>query len=118
MAEIVLRFVLGGLIVSLFAVMGEVFKPKTFAGLFGAAPSVAIATLALAYLNESGEYVRVESRSMLIGCAAFCIYCIACVGLARYGRTPVWLGASLAWAAWAATAIAVWLVVDVVESRL
>jgi Protein of unknown function (DUF3147) len=38
------RFVAGGLIVSLFAVLGDVLRPKSFAGLFGAAPSVALAT--------------------------------------------------------------------------
>jgi hypothetical protein len=36
---LLIRFVLGGLIVSAFAVVSEMFKPKTFAGLFGAAPS-------------------------------------------------------------------------------
>jgi len=32
--------------VSAFAVIGDLFKPKSFGGLFGAAPSVALATLA------------------------------------------------------------------------
>ena len=43
MRELVLRFVLGGAIVCTFAALGTVFKPKTLAGTFGAAPSVAIA---------------------------------------------------------------------------
>ena len=41
MGEIILRFILGGAIVSAFAAMGDMLKPKSFAGLFGAAPSVA-----------------------------------------------------------------------------
>jgi hypothetical protein len=45
--DIVIRFLLDGVIVSLFAVLGDLFRPKSFAGLFGAAPSVALATLAL-----------------------------------------------------------------------
>ena len=38
--ELIFRFIVGGLVVSLFAVIGDVLKPKSFAGLFGAAPSV------------------------------------------------------------------------------
>ena len=34
--ELVERFLLGGLIVSVFAVVGDVLRPKGFAGLFGA----------------------------------------------------------------------------------
>ena len=41
--ELVLRFVLGGVIVSLFSLLGDLWKPKTFSGIFGAAPSVALA---------------------------------------------------------------------------
>ena len=36
-AQIVVRFVIGGFIVSLFAALGDALKPKSFAGLFGAA---------------------------------------------------------------------------------
>jgi hypothetical protein len=38
--EILLRVIVGGLAVSAFSLLGDVLKPKTFAGLFGAAPSV------------------------------------------------------------------------------
>ena len=47
MGEIILRFILSGAIVTAFAAMDDMLKPKSFAGLFGAAPSVAIATLGL-----------------------------------------------------------------------
>ena len=40
--------------VSLFAVAGDVLRPKSFAGLFGAAPSVALATLTLAFWKHGG----------------------------------------------------------------
>lgn len=36
--EYILRFLLGGLIVSIFASIADVLRPKGFAGLFGAAP--------------------------------------------------------------------------------
>ena len=38
MTELLLRFVIGGTLVCLFAFLGDLFKPKSFAGLFGAAP--------------------------------------------------------------------------------
>ena len=47
MKEILLRFIIGGVVVSIFAALGEVLRPKSFAGLFGAAPSIALATLGL-----------------------------------------------------------------------
>ena len=48
MKEMLLRFAIGGSVVSLFALLGEVLRPKSFAGIFGAAPSrFALATLGL-----------------------------------------------------------------------
>ena len=38
--ELIFRFIVGGLIVSLFAVVGDVLKPRSFAGLFAAAPQL------------------------------------------------------------------------------
>jgi hypothetical protein len=37
MTEYVVRFFLGGLVVSAFAMLGDILRPKSFAGLFGAA---------------------------------------------------------------------------------
>jgi len=68
--DLIIRFVVGGLVVSAFAVLGSLFKPASFAGLFGAAPSVALATVTLAVLKNGREYAAVESRSMLAGAIA------------------------------------------------
>jgi hypothetical protein len=67
MGDIALRFLLGGLIVSTFAFLGDLFKPKSFAGLFSAAPSVALASLGLAVLSKGKIYAAVEARSMILG---------------------------------------------------
>lgn len=72
--DYVLRFAIGGVVVSMFAILGDVLRPKSFAGLFGAAPSVALATLALAYSKHGGDYVAVEGRSMVLGAIAFLLY--------------------------------------------
>jgi hypothetical protein len=50
------RFLVGGTIVSLFACLGDLLKPKSFAGLFGAAPSVALATLGLTIVADGKAY--------------------------------------------------------------
>ncbi len=74
MSEILLRFLIGGAVVSAFALLGDLFKPKSFAGLFGAAPSIALATLCLTVSTEGARYVATESRSMVIGAIAFFVY--------------------------------------------
>jgi hypothetical protein len=74
MSQILVRFFLGGLVVSAFAVMGDVLKPKSFAGLFGAAPSVALASLTLTVMTEGTSYASIEGRSMLAGAIAFFAY--------------------------------------------
>lgn len=74
MKEIVLRFVIGGAVVSAFAILGDIFKPKSFAGLFGAAPSVALATLTMTVLSDGKWYAAREGRSMVVGAVAFFVY--------------------------------------------
>ncbi len=74
MKEMILRFVIGGAVVSSFAALADVFKPKSFAGLFGAAPSIALATLGLTVAAEGRVYAATEARSMMVGAIAFFIY--------------------------------------------
>ncbi|MGH7284148.1 MAG: DUF3147 family protein [Polyangiaceae bacterium] len=100
--EVALRFLLGGVVVSLFALIGELFKPKTFAGLFGAAPSVAIATLGLAYVHHGPVFLFEEARSMIVGAFAFTAYGAACVFLTQREHVPIGLSAALSWIAWLA----------------
>ncbi len=104
--ELVARFVIGGTIVSLFAVIAEVCRPKSFAGLFGAAPSIALTTIGIAIAQHGTSYAAVEARSMILGAIGFLVYAtVASYLLFRHearalavtlGLLPVWLGASLA----------------------
>jgi hypothetical protein len=64
MSEYVIRFLAGGAVVSAFAMLGDVLRPKSFAGLFGAAPSVALATLAIALYRHGADYVVLQSHAM------------------------------------------------------
>jgi hypothetical protein len=105
MQELLIRFAIGGVVVSLFAMIGDVFRPKSFAGLFGAAPSIALATLGLTIAHEGKSYAAVEARSMILGAAAFFLYATSVSWvLMRYKSSalkttvallPVWLIASL-----------------------
>jgi hypothetical protein len=74
------------MIVSLFALVGDVLRPKGFAGLLGAAPSVAIATLLLTLHFEGKDYAAIEARSMIVGAGAFLVYALACVQLIARGH--------------------------------
>jgi hypothetical protein len=74
LTDIVVRFFIGGLVVSAFSLISDLLKPKTFAGLFGAAPSIALATLALTVMKEGKQYAAVEGRSMILGAIALFAY--------------------------------------------
>jgi hypothetical protein len=106
--DLIIRFVVGGLVVSAFAVLGSLFKPASFAGLFGAAPSVALATVTLAVLKNGRAYAAVESRSMLAGAVAMGVAAwIVCQLMMR--RNIHALPATLcAIAGWFAVAFGLW----------
>ena len=74
MTQLLVRFLIGGAMVSSFAVSGDILKPKTLAGLFGAAPSVALATLALTVLTNGQSYAGKEARSMIAGAFALLLF--------------------------------------------
>ena len=76
MSEYVVRFLAGGIVVSGFAMLGDVLRPKSFAGLFGAAPSVALATLAIALYRHGAAYAVQQSRAMMIRAIALSIYSV------------------------------------------
>lgn len=76
MTEYLVRFLIGGCVVSLFAFLGDVLRPKSFAGLFGAAPSVALASLALALLQHGARYAVVEATAMIAGAVALGVYSV------------------------------------------
>ena len=88
--DLLLRFLIGGAIVSGFAIAGDLLKPRSFAGLFGAAPSVALATLALTVAHEGTGYVAAECHSMLIGAIALglCAW-VVCQLLLRQNAEPL-----------------------------
>src|ERR1700756_3201691 len=84
MEQYLIRFVVGGLMVSGFAAVGDVVRPKTVAALFGAAPSITIATLLIALLRQGPSYIAIEGRSMILGGPALAAYSlVSCPLLTR-----------------------------------
>jgi hypothetical protein len=74
MLEYGLRFLAGGIAVSAFAALGDTLRPKSFAGLFGAAPSIALATLLITLSQKGAPFVALEGRSMIVGAFALALY--------------------------------------------
>jgi hypothetical protein len=103
MLEYGLRFLAGGIAVSAFAAFGDALRPKSFAGLFGAAPSIAVATLLITLSQKGAPFAAVEGRSMMAGALA----------LAAYSWTVCVLLKKLLMSSWTATMVAlfVWFVV-------
>jgi hypothetical protein len=105
MSQLIIRFIVGGLVVSAFSLIGDLLKPKSFAGLFGAAPSVALATLGLTVAKEGRVYAATEARSMVVGAVAFFTYASLVSWMLMHhkpkaiwvtiGSMPVWLCVAL-----------------------
>ncbi len=94
--------------VSAFALSGDLLKPKSFAGLFSAAPSVALATLSLAILREGHSYAAAEARSMMAGAVAFLAYACCVYGIiVRYRFKPSAVSICAA-PVWGAVAFGLW----------
>ena len=104
MIETSIRFIIGGLFVSAFAVLGDVLKPKSFAGLFGAAPSVALATLILTIHGQGRDFAAAEARTMLFGAAAFFVYACAVCRIIMRSKLPASIVATASILIWLAVA--------------
>jgi len=107
--ELLLRFLIGGAVVSAFAALGDAVRPKSFAGIFGAAPSVALATLVLTLHAEGSGYAATEARSMLIGASATVAYAALVSRLVMQRRAAVTPVSIAGLALWLAVALLGWL---------
>jgi Protein of unknown function (DUF3147) len=105
MLEYSLRFFAGGIAVSTFAALGDTLRPKSFAGLFGAAPSIALATLLITLSQKGAPFVALEGRSMIVGAFALALYsCTVCVLLKKFLLSS-WTATMAAFIVWFAVAL-------------
>jgi hypothetical protein len=93
-----------------FATLGNILKPKSFAGLFGAAPSVALATLGLTIASEGSWYAAVEARSMIAGAIAFLAYASCVMQVMFRFKPPAMLVTSALLLVWLAAALGIWFI--------
>jgi uncharacterized membrane protein (GlpM family) len=108
-ADLLLRFLIGGTVVSLFSLLGDALKPKSFAGIFAAAPTIALATLFLTFRTHGAAYVAMEARSMIAGALAFVVYaCAVSFILMRYRPSALKSAAALA-PIWCTVAAGIWM---------
>jgi Protein of unknown function (DUF3147) len=104
MLEYGLRFLIGGIAVSVFAALGDSLRPKSFAGLFGAAPSIALATLFITLSKDGASFAAIEGRSMMVGAFALAAYSwVVCMLLKRFTMSS-WTATTSTLVVWFAVA--------------
>jgi hypothetical protein len=110
MTEYLVRFLVGGAVVSAFAMLGDVLKPKSFAGLFGAAPSVALATLGIAIYQHNPSYAASQSLSMMAGAIALLIYSVVVCQLLIRARMRTLPATTASIVVWLIAAFGLWFI--------
>ncbi|HUZ86061.1 MAG TPA: DUF3147 family protein [Candidatus Baltobacterales bacterium] len=95
---LVVRAVAGGALVVAFAMVSDILKPKMFAGLFSAAPSVAAASLLVSGLAMGPAKVHQSAAGMIAGACGLVVYSVAAAFLVE--RVGAAAGSVLAWVAW------------------
>lgn len=108
---LLLRGLAGGALVCTFALIGEVVRPKAFSGLFSAAPSVAVASLAVTAGFESAIKAQEASSGMVVGAIGMVACCVAAT-LAIPKVRALW-GSLVAWLTWGVVALGLYWAVFV-----
>lgn len=103
--SVLVKALAGGSLVVLFALLSQSLAPKRFAGLFGAAPAVAIAGLAVTLVSKGALDARHSSLGMVAGSAGMAVYACATVVLLK--RASPLASSVSALALWGAVAAAV-----------
>jgi uncharacterized membrane protein (GlpM family) len=92
----------GGTLVVAFALLCRCLDPKRFAGLFSAAPAVALAGLAVTLLDKTAYDAHQASVGMIAGGVGMVAYAMAVIPLLR--RTRASVGSMAAIGVWTAVA--------------
>ncbi len=98
----VARFLAGGALVCVFAIISDAWTPKRFAGLFSAAPSVLLAGLAVTLLAQGASKGKLTADGAIAGAIGLIVYCLVATPAIRrfkslFGFTLavlVWFGVS------------------------
>jgi hypothetical protein len=107
---IAIKALAAGLLVVAFSMVGAVLQPKRFAGIFSAAPAVALASLLLTAAFKGAGSAIPQTTGMIIGSVAMIVYCA--VTLFTVDRFRALVGSLTAWLAWFAVAGGLYLVLE------
>lgn len=104
------RCVVGGIIVSLFAILGDLIKPKSLGGTTAAAPAVALATMWLTIRKEGPTYTALEARSMIAGAMAYLVFAVAVSYVQMHYKPKALITATTMLPVWGVVAAVLWAV--------
>jgi hypothetical protein len=106
---IAVKALIGGTAVVAFAALGEFLRPRGLAGMFAAAPSVAVAGLAVTSVATGSGSAAGQATAMVAGAAALTVFCL--VGIESVRRFGALRGSVAAMVPWFAVALGLWAVV-------
>ncbi len=101
-----IKMVNGGLFVVAFSLVAEALEPKRFAGLFSAAPSVALANLVVVLVVKGQPDGLANLSGMIVGAIAMAVVCLA--GIWLVPRLGSMKGSVVMCTGWAVVAFAGW----------
>jgi hypothetical protein len=101
-AIVLAKGLVGGVFVAAFALIGESVQPKSFSGLFSAAPSIALGALAITLLTDGSSDAKELALAMVFGALAMVLFCmLAAVAIERFDAV---YGSAISFVAWFAVA--------------
>lgn len=101
-AIVLAKGLVGGVFVAAFALIGASMQPKSFAGLFSAAPSIALGALAITLLTDGSSDAREQALAMVFGAVGMVLFCTLAAGaIERFGAV---YGSAISFVAWFAVA--------------
>ena len=101
-AIVLAKGLVGGVFVAAFALIGESVQPKSFSGLFSAAPSIALGALTITLLTDGSSDAKEQTLAMVFGALAMVLFCtLAAVAIERFDAV---YGSAVSFLAWFAVA--------------
>lgn len=101
---LVAKFLVGGILVCVFAFISDVFMPKRFSGIFSSAPSVLVAGLAVTLIADGASKAQLTAEGAIAGAIGMIAFCLVAVPAIR--RLKAMKGSLVALAVWCAVAFA------------
>ncbi len=108
----VAKFLVGGLLVCVFALISQVCKPKQFAGIFSAAPSVLLAGLAITLLTKGATHAALTTQGAIAGAVGLVAYCFMATPAIKRFKTTI--GVILSLLGWSLASLCAFVVLSVI----